>query len=119
MKKKVIITCIIALMLVCIGSRLRIRTIDCQKVVLFDNPFEHGSGSARADILKAFDENGKSSELVKEVSYIGSNSKGVFYLCKYTDGDGKEIEYYAFDDNDFNSTVRAKVFWNSSIPESG
>lgn len=117
MKKRGILVLILALMLVCIGSRLRICTIDNQTVVLLHNPFEHGSGSARADILKAFDENGKSSERVKEISYIGSSSEGVFYLCRYIEEDGDEIEYYAFDDNDLNSTARAKVLWNCSIPD--
>lgn len=111
MKKRAIIVAVIALALACIGSRLRIRTIDDQKVVLFNHPFEHGSGSARADILKAFDENGKSSELVREISYIGSSGEGVFYLCRYAEEGGNETEYYAFDDSSLNSTARAKVLW--------
>ena len=117
MKKRTVILVIIALMLVWIGSRFRICTIDSHKTVLFYDPSSvYGSGSARADILKAFDENGKSSELVEEISYIGSNSEGVFYLCKYKE-EGNEMEYYAFDDNDLNSTVRAKVFWDSSASD--
>lgn len=117
MKKRIIVAIVFGLLLVCIGSRLRFHTIDYQKVVLFNNPFEQGSGSARADILNAFDDKGKPSEKVKDIFYIGSNRKGIYYLCKYIETDGTMTEYYAFDDNDLNSTARAKVFWNCSIPD--
>lgn len=114
--KKRIFFIVLALILLVIISRLRFYTIDYQKTVLFSDPFEHGSGSARADILKSFDDNGKSPDKIKEISYIGSNSEGDFYICKYIEADGTVTEYYAFNDNDLNSGVRAKVFWNCSIP---
>ena len=106
------IACILVLMiLLFVCSRIRIITISNGKVILFKNPFETGSGSVGADILEEFVENGKSSDNVKEIIYIGSNMDGAYYECQYIETNGTVTIYYGLDDNDLNSDKRVEVLW--------
>ncbi len=85
------------------------------RIILFNDPFERGSGSARADIIDAFCEKGESAENIIEILYKGTSFDGVYYTCKYLQPDGSVIEFYAFDDNDLSSFDRATVFWMNKI----
>ena len=80
-------------------------------MILFKNPFAIGNGSIRADILEDFEKNGKSSDNVKEIIYIGSNMDGAYFECQYINTDGTVAIYYGLDDNDLSSEKRAEVLW--------
>ena len=108
---KMIFISVVILILLFACSRIRIITVPKGKVILFNNPFETGSGSAGADILEEFEKNGKSSDNVKEIIYIGSNMDGAYYECQYIETDGTVTIYYGLDDNDLTSDKRAEVLW--------
>ena len=110
--KKRLILCIVFIIMICVGTRIRFYKIDNQNLILFKKSSIHGSGSARADIIADFEKNGKETERLEPIRYIGSNTKGDYYLCEYVEADGTVTTYYAFDDNDLNSGIGAKVFWN-------
>ena len=102
---------VVILILLFICTRIRIITVPDGKVFLFNNPLKTGSGSIGADLLEAFIENGKSSDNVKDIIYIGSNMDGAYYECQYVETDGTVTIYYGLDDNDLNSDKRAEVLW--------
>ena len=108
---KMIFISVVILILLFACSRIRIITVPKGKVILFNNPFETGSGSVGADILEEFEKNGKSSDNVNEIIYIGSNMDGAYYECQYIETDGTVTIYYGLDDNDLTSDKRAEVLW--------
>lgn len=108
---KIITISVVILILLFICTRIRIITVPNGKVILFNNPFKTGSGSVGADLLEDFVENGKSSDNVKDIIYIGSNMDGAYYECQYVETDGTVTIYYGLDDNDLNSDKRAEVLW--------
>lgn len=108
---KIITISVVILILLFACTRIRIITVPNGKVFLFNNPFKTGSGSIGADLLEDFVENGKSSDNVKDIIYIGSNMDGAYYECQYVETDGTVTIYYGLDDNDLNSDKRAEVLW--------
>ena len=108
---KIITISVVILILLFACSRIRIITVPDGKVFLFKNPFKTRSGSIGADILEDFVENGKSSDNVRDIVYIGSNMDGAYYECQYVETDGTVTIYYGLDDNDLNSDKRAEVLW--------
>lgn len=108
---KIITISVVILILLFACTRIRIITVPNGKVILFKNPFETGNGSICADILEDFEKNGKSSDNVKEIIYIGSNMDGTYFECQYINTDGTVTIYYGLDDNDLNSDKPAKVLW--------
>lgn len=108
---KIITISVVILILLFACSRIRIITVSNGKVILFNNPLKTGSGSVGADLLEDFVENGKSSDNVKDIIYIGSNMDGAYYECQYIETDGTVTIYYGLDDNDLNSDKRAEVLW--------
>lgn len=109
-KRKITILAVIALVLLLAASCIRIIRPAGDTLLLFHNPFHQGSASVGSDIRADFDAAGKPSENVVSIDYVGSRG-GDYYLCRYDAGNGITEEYYAFDDGDLNSTVRAVVLW--------
>lgn len=105
-KRKITILAVIALVLLLVASCVRIIRPAGDTLVLLRNPFHQVGGSVGSDIRADFDAAGKPSEKLQSIDYVGSNG-GDYYVCQY---DGTE-RYYAYDDGDLNSTVRAKVLW--------
>ena len=113
MKKKHWIGLVIVLFILALAaSRIRIANIGDQRIVLYHNPFQLGSGSIRHDLLEDLERIGKDPEKVEELSYYGTDRKGgLYYLGKYVEDDGTVTEFWGFDDNDLTSTVRAAIIW--------
>ncbi len=110
-KTVTIMIALIAAVLLIFTAHIRVIQIADQAVLLLDNPFFHGSSSVGNDIRKAFIEAGKASDSILDIVYIGTNSDGNYFECTYQETDDSVRTYYAFDDGDLNSTVRAKVLW--------
>ena len=105
-KRKITILAVIALVLLLAASCIRIIRPAGDTLLLFQNPFHQGSASVGSDIRADFDAAGKPSDKIQSIDYVGSKG-GDYYVCQYDGGE----RYYAFDDGDLDSAVRAKVLW--------
>ena len=105
-KRKITILAVVALVLLLAASCIRIIRPAGDTLLLFHNPFHQGSASVGSDIRADFDAAGKPSDKIRSIDYVGSNG-GDYYVCQYDGGE----RYYAFDDGDLDSAVRAKVLW--------
>jgi len=110
-KTAYILIAVIAAFLLLFAAHIRIIPVSGHTVLLMENPFFHGGSSAGNDIRISFDEAGKSAEGILDIAYIGTNSKGNYFKCTYQEADGSVSTYFAFDDGDPNSTIRATVLW--------
>lgn len=110
-KAAVLLMVILVMVLVIFTAHVRIIKLEDQRIFLFDHPFHHSGGSVGSDIRDSFDKAGKSSDRILNIEYIGTNSDGNYFECTYKEADGAVSTYYAFDDGDLNSTVRAAVLW--------
>lgn len=105
-KRKIIAIVALALGLILAASCVRVIRPAGDTLLLFHNPFHQGSASVGSDIRADFDAAGKPSDKIQSIDYVGSNG-GDYYVCQYDGGE----RYYAFDDGDLDSAVRAKVLW--------
>ena len=110
-KTAYILIAVIAAFLLLFATHIRIIPVSDHTVLLMENPFFHGGSSAGNDIRISFDEAGKSAEGILDIAYIGTNSKGNYFKCTYQEADGSVSTYFAFDDGNPNSTIRATVLW--------
>lgn len=103
----------VAALFILLAAQFRIIRIGSETLFLFHDPtYIGGSGSIGHNIRASFDEAGKSSDRIKSIQYVGTNTKGgLYFACEYEEEDGTVCRYYAFDDNDLNSIERAKVLW--------